>query len=392
MAGPLEGIKVVDLSRLLPGGYCSMMLADLGADVVKVEEPSGGEPLRHLEPLVKKESSYFLALHRNKRSLALDLKTAVGKQVIRRLAEWGDVLLEGFRPDVAAQFGAGYDELKLINPRLIYCSISGFGQDGPYRSRSGHDANYLAISGILGITGGRSGGPCIPGVQIADIGCGGLMAAAAIMAALYSREKTGRGQYIDISMLDGAISYLSIHASKFFADGLDPQPSKMLLSGRYPSYNLYETKDSRHISLGAFEGKFWSNFCHAVGRPDLLAAHLAEGEEGDKAIAEVEMIFRERSLDEWALILKEIDVPWGPVNSFSEAFADPQVIHRRMVVEIDHPTEGRIKQLGIPIKFASSPGEIKTPPPSLGQHTGEILIELGYSKSEIERFKKEGIV
>jgi len=291
----LSGIRVLDLTRLLPGPYCSMMLADLGAEVIKVEEVGRGDYIRQSPPIRKKESALFLSLNRNKKSMSLNLKMPRAREIFYDLVRTADVVLEGFRPGVMEKLKLGYTDLKSINPKIIYCSISGYGQNGPYAQRAGHDLNYLSIAGVMSITGTRDGRPIIPGVQIADIGGGGLLAAFCILAAVVSRAKTGRGQSIDVSMMDGAFSWLSMHAGKYFADAILPGPSSELLSGRYACYNIYRTKDGKYMSLGALEPQFWSAFCNAVNRPDLIAEQFVEGEKAEALIAEVTSIFLLRS-------------------------------------------------------------------------------------------------
>lgn len=267
--GPIKGLKMLDLSRLLPGPYCSLLLADLGMEVLKVEEPGQGDYIRKIGPIRRKESAYFLAVNRNKKSMTLDLKMEESKEIFYRLTQSYDIVLESFRPGVMDRLGIGYEELKKRNPHVILCSLSGYGQSGPYRERSGHDINYIGLGGILEITGQRNGPPIIPGVQIADIG-GGMMAAIAILAAVIHREKTGEGQFLDISMLDGIISWLSVLAGKYFVDENLPQRGNMRITGRYACYQVYQTKDGRYMSLGALEEKFWKNFCEALGREDLI--------------------------------------------------------------------------------------------------------------------------
>jgi crotonobetainyl-CoA:carnitine CoA-transferase CaiB-like acyl-CoA transferase len=388
----LEGIKILDLTRLLPGAFCSMILADLGADVLKIEEPGKGDYARWLPPFIKKESSNFLSINRNKKSMILNLKLEAGKKIFLRLVKEYDVVLESFRPGTLDGLGIGYEKAKKVNPMIIFCAISGYGQDGPYRDIVGHDINYLGIAGILGITGNPDGAPILPGVQIGDIGGGSLTAAIAILAAIIAREKIKKGQFIDISMTDGAISWLSIHAGKYFADKIVPTPGKMLLSREFPCYQIYPTKDKRYVTLGALEPKFWQNFCLAVNREDLIGSQFATGEEGEKVIKEIQNIFLARTQKEWLETFEGVEACFGPVNTLEEVFSDPHTLHREMLTEIEHPTEGKIKQIGIPMKFSETPGRIKTPPPGFGEHTEEVLKSLGFTKEEIEELKKEKVI
>lgn len=386
--GFLKELKMLDLSRLLPGPYCSLLLADLGMEVLKVEDPDQGDPTRTTGPIRKKDSAIFLALNRNKKSIKLDLKIKEGKEIFYKLIQSYDIILESFRPGVVDRLGIGYQELKKRNPRIILCSLSGYGQDGPYRERSGHDINYIGLGGVLEITGAKNGGPVLPGVQIADIGGGGMMAAIAILAAAIHREKTGQGQFLDISMMDSVVSWLSIHAAKYFMDGELLKRGEMPLTGRYACYQVYPTKDGRHMSLGALEPKFWKNFCEAIGRGDLLDKQFIEGEERVRIIAEIQNLFKTKTQAEWVGFFKAVDACCEPVLTFEEVFQHPQVLHRQMLMEIKHPVEGNIRLLGNPIKSSQFPFEIRTPSPGWGEHTTDVLKTIGFSEIEIDHFKK----
>jgi crotonobetainyl-CoA:carnitine CoA-transferase CaiB-like acyl-CoA transferase len=320
--------------------------------------------------------------------MKLNLKLKEGKEIFYKLVQSYDIVLEGFRPGVMDRLGIGYQELEKRNSRVILCSLSGYGQDGPYRERSGHDVNYIGLGGVLGITGQKSGDPTIPAVQIADIGGGGMMAAIAILAACVHREKTGKGQYLDISMMDGVVSWLSMHAGKYFIDGELPERGEMQLSGRYACYQVYPTKDGRHMSLGALEPKFWKNFCEAIGRRDLIHKQFIEGEERVRIIEEIRNLFRTKPQREWADFFKDVDACCEAVLTFEEVFQHPQVLHRQMVVEYKHPVEGKIRQVGNPIKSSQFPFEIRSPSPAWGEHTIEVLKEIGYSEEEIKHFKE----
>lgn len=391
-AGALAGVTVLDLSRLLPGPYCSMMLADLGASVIKIEEPGKGDYLREFPPRVNREGAMYLAVNRNKRSMTLNLKSTTGREILRKLVKSSDVLLEGFRPGVMDKLGLGYSDLEKENPGLVYCSISGYGQEGPMRQKAGHDINYLALAGILGFTGTRDGALAIPGVQIADIGGGAMLAAFSILAALWARQKTGVGQYIDVAMMDGVISWLSMFAGKYFVDGVNPGPGETMLNGGIPCYNLYGTKDGRYMALGALELRFWTTFCSALGREDFIPKQFATGDEGREVIKQLEVIFASKTKDEWVEFFKGVDCCCEPVNNFREVFEHPQVKQRNLVLEVEHPTEGKISQIGFPAKFSKTPAEIRLAPPSLGQHTSEILTQLGYSEQEISRLAEEKVI
>jgi crotonobetainyl-CoA:carnitine CoA-transferase CaiB-like acyl-CoA transferase len=385
--GSLKGLRMLDLSRLLPGPYCSLLLADLGMEVLKIEDPEEGDFSRKMGPVRKEDSAYFLALNRNKKSMTLNLKTKEGKDIFYKLIETYDIILEGFRPGVMDRLGIGYQELKKRNPRVILCSLSGYGQDGPYRDRAGHDINYIGLGGILELTGPRNGTPIVPAVQIADLS-GGMMAAIAILAAVVHRGKTGEGQFLDISMLDGVLSWLSMHAGKYFMDEELPKRGDILFTGRYACYQVYPTKDGRYMSLGALEGKFWKNFCEAIGRRDFIQKQFLEGEERLLIIKEIQNLFKSKTQKEWIDFFKNVDACCEPILTFEEVFIHPHVIHRQMVKEFEHPVEGKIKQIGSPIKSSQFSFEIRTPPPSWGENTVDILRGIGYSDKDIQHLRK----
>jgi crotonobetainyl-CoA:carnitine CoA-transferase CaiB-like acyl-CoA transferase len=386
--GLLKELKMLDLSRLLPGPYCSLLLADLGMEVLKVEDPDLGDYSRKMGLMGKRDSAFFLSLNRNKKSITLNLKKREGREIFYKLIETYDIVLEGFRPGVMDRLGIGYQELKKRNPRVIFCSLSGYGQDGPYRERSGHDANYIGLGGLLEITGEKNGDPVLPGVQIADIGGGGMMAAIAILAAAIHREKTEEGQFLDISMMDGVISWLSMHAGKYFFDKELPKRGEMQLSGRYACYQVYPTKDGRHMSLGALEPKFWMNFCETIGRRDLIYKQFIEGEERLRVIEEIQDLFKTKTQKEWVDFFKNVDACCEPILNFEEVFQHPQVLHRKMVMEYEHSVEGKVRQVGNPIKSSQFPFEIRLPSPAWGEHTMEVLKAIGYSEEEIKHFKE----
>jgi crotonobetainyl-CoA:carnitine CoA-transferase CaiB-like acyl-CoA transferase len=392
MPGPLAGMKVLDLSRLLPGPYCSMILGDLGAEVLKIEDPKRGDYMRSLGPLLHKQSALFVMLNRNKKSMKLNLKTGEGRAIFLALVRQFDVVLEGFRPGVLERLGVGYEVLRIENPGLIYCAITGYGYTGPYRDRAGHDLNYLGLAGVLGTIGKKDEPPVIPGVQIADIGGGALLSALAILSAYIARQRTGKGQFIDVSMLDGSFAWLPVSVGEFVAKGEDPEPGDTLLTGAYACYRVYETKDGRHMGLGALEEQFWEAFCKAVNREDLVPFQFSGGEKQVDVIAEVSRIFKEKTREEWIDFLQDTDFCCEPANSVSEAMSDPQLVAREMIVETDHPTEGRLEQIGIPIKFSDTPGSIRLNSPGHGEHTDEILLGLGYEEDDLKAFKEKGII
>lgn len=391
MEMPLSGITVLDLTRLLPGPFCSLLLADFGAEVIKVEQPGAGDYMRWYPPLVGDTGGMYLLLNRNKKSLTLDLSKPAGKEIFFRLARVADVVLEGFRPGVARKLGVDYEALAEANPRIVYCSISGYGQDGPYAGQPGHDINYLGYAGVLGMTGNAGGPPVVPGVQIADIGGGALAAAAGILLALLARERTGRGQFVDVAMLDGVISWLPTLAGGYFAGGEVPERGKTWLTGGYACYGVYRTKDGGYVSLGALETHFWERLCRYLGKEEFIRWQFAE-EKQEEMRSFLEGVFLSRSRDEWVKIFREIDTCGGPVYNLAEVFEDPQVCHREMVFSLEHPRLGRIKQLGFPVKLSATPARVRLAPPDLGEHTNEILKRLGYPEEQIENFRREGIV
>jgi alpha-methylacyl-CoA racemase len=395
MAAALEGLRVLDLSRLLPGGFCTLLLADLGAEVLKVEDTAGGDYIRWMPPYYGGEeqqregtaSAYFLALNRNKRSLRLNLKHERGREVLLRLVEDYDVLVESFRPGVMDRLGVGYDALRERNPRLIYCPISGYGQDGPLTARSGHDTNYLALNGLLGLTGRRGGPPIQSAGQIADLGGGGLMAAVGILAAVIECERSGEGQMVDVSMTDGSLSWLAMVAARYFAEQRVPQRGEPELTGGIACYVPYETKDGKWVSLGALEPKFWQNWCNGVGRADLVEKQFVHPDSGDGA--EIAAVFRERTRDEWAAFAGEHDCCLEPVLDLDEALGSELVRARGMVVELDQPGIGAVKQLGAPIKLSRTPADTGGAAPALGADTDAVLREIGIDPQPL---RDDGVV
>lgn len=391
MKQALEGIRVLDLSRMLPGPYCTMMLGDLGAEVIKIEEIKGGDPTRHSPPKVGTQSAAFRQVNRNKKSISIDLKSSEGRALFLKLAATADIVMEQFRPGVVDRLGIGYKEVSEINPRIIYCALTGFGQDGPHRDRSGHDLNYLALSGVLGLTTDEQGKPAMSGIQVADL-AGGMIAGFAMLAALLARERTGRGQYVDVSMFDVMLSMLPIAASHQFVGKRYEVGDKFVLSGSYPFYNVYETIDGNYMTLGALEPKFWTNFCKTVAREDLIAKQFSEGDDKAELFSEVKAIFKSRSRDEWIEVMRDADCCCEPVLSLGEAFEHEQTKARQMVQEITTATDGVLKQLGFAYKLSDTPPRINTMSPELGEHTEELLTVLGIAQDEQERMKGAGVV
>ncbi len=391
METALSGLKVLDLTRLLPGPFCSMLMADLGADVIKVEEPKIGDYIRAWPPKIGGNSGYHAVLNRNKRSLTLNLKDPEGKAIFEKLAAGADVVLEGFRPGVMGKLGLDFRSLERINPRLVYCSISGYGADGILANKAGHDINYLALSGVLSHSGKDR--PTVSGVQIADIGGGALMAAFSIMAALFARERLGRGQFIDISMTDGSLAWNCMRWGKFIAGGQVPTPGDDMLNHGVACYNIYRTADGRYMSLGALEPQFWKAFCRAAGRPEWdTPLYFEPGAHQKELIESVSEFFRQKTMAEWVEFLKDADCCCEPILNLDEVMESRLMKERAMVVDLVHASWGAYKQLGIAPKFSLTPGALKSHAPGLGEHTRPILEQLGYSPAGIEELKRAGTV
>jgi len=394
MTLPLEGVRVLDLSRLLPGGFCSLLLADFGAEVLKVEDTGMGDYLRWAEPYYEgahdsAKSALFLALNRNKRSIRINLKEARGREVLLALVREHDVLLESFRPGVLERLGVGYERLREENPGLVYCAITGYGQDGPYRDRPGHDVNFLGLIGVLGLTGEPEGPPVQSAGQIADVGGGALMAAFGILAALRERDRSGAGQLVDVSMTDGALSWLALVAARYFAEGAVPRRGELELAGSLICYRAYACRDG-WVTLGALEPKFWQAWCRGVGREDLIEQQFAPP--GSQTHEEVQSLFLQRTREEWQAFAAEHDCCLEPVLELDEALESDLVRAREMVVELEQPGAGPVRQLGIPVKLGRTPGRVRAPGPALGEHTDEVLRGIGYSEEDVAALKQAGAV
>ena len=384
--GALHGIRVIDLSRMPPGRFCSMLLGDLGADVIAIEEPAACRaPIDADAEQVRAHD----ALMRNKRSIGLDLKHEDGRRVLHRLVATADVFLEAFRPGVAARLGADYAALTAVNERLVYCSLSGYGQTGPYAQRAGHDLNYIAVAGALGMIGRPGTPPAIPMNLVADLGGGGVMAAFAIAAALVARGRTGRGQQIDLGMSDGALSLLTAAVGRYLGRGELPRPGENRINGGQPFYDVYATRDGGWLAVGPLEPKFFANLCRALDAPQLLELQ-------DRDHAEIRRVlgarFATRTRAEWVEQLAAAECCVTPVYALDEALADEHNRAREMVVEVPHPTLGRVRQIGIAPKLGATPGAIRSLAPRPGEHGAALLAELGLDRGELARLRASGAV
>ena len=386
---PLDGLRVLDLTRLMPGPLCTMILGDLGADIIKIEQPEVGDFTRVAPPFIADTGVTFLALNRNKRSITLNLKNHDSHEVVRKLVLSSDVFVESFQPGLAQSLGVGYETISGINKGTIYCSISGYGQTGPYRDLVGHDINYISYGGTLGATGQESGPPIIPATQVSDIQAA-LYAAMAIVAALYRREKTGKGEYIDISLMDAAVASMIIPLT-FHSAGAPVDRGTLFLSGGVPFYNVYETADHKFISIGAIEPKFWAELCRTLT--------LEKYEDQQFASAAFEQIrvdlaaaFRQKTRDEWVRLLNGREIPCAPVYDVDQVPGDPHVRSRGMIFRMETAAFGRLSQLATPIRMTKNPLSVRLPPPKLGEHTLQILHGLGYSEKDVQRFKTAGAI
>jgi len=380
----LEGIRVLDLTRLLPGAICTLLLADMGADVVKVEEPGSGDYMRWYPPLRDGQSVLFNALNRNKRSVTLNLKSEAGRELFLDMCRQADVVVEGNRPGVMARIGLAWPVLRECNPGLIMCAITGYGQNGPFSQRAGHDLNYMAIAGALSMNGRRGEAPHPLAVQVADIGGGGQAAATAILGALLSVARGGKGRYLDVSMTDGAFSWLAVPLAQVSTQGSIPRGMHRL-TGRYACYGVYECADGRFMSVGALEPKFWRTLCEALGRPDLIESQYAEGEAQERLRSEVASVFASRSRDEWSQALGGLDVCCEPVLELEEVAAHPQIRARGLLV--DQPT-------GLELAPAVRLSEAwrRKGPPRLGEDTAEVLAGVGVDEQRLEELRAAGDV
>ena len=393
----LGGLRVLDLTRALAGPYCTMMLGDYGADVIKIELPGTGDDTRGwAPPFIGDQSAYFLTINRNKRSMTLNLRHEEGKRIFMQIAKNADVVVENFTPGVVDRLGIPYEAVKQVNPGIVYCSVSGFGQTGPYQGKSAYDQVMQGMGGIMSLTGEPGGSPTKMGIALTDIGAG-MMAAYGIMAALLHREKSpsNEGQYIDVSMLDLQVAWLTYMGGYYFATGNNPNK----VGAAHPTlvpYQAFMCQDGKYINIAVGSERLWQRFCTAMDRED-LHQHPDYAQNGDRVrnrdvlVPLLQEALLKKPVAAWVKQLEGGGVPCGPINELSDVFADPQVLHRDMLQEVEHPTLGKLKQTGIPIKFSETKGSITRHPPLLGEHTGEILLELGYTAGDVDRLKTDEV-
>lgn len=393
MSKPLQGVRVLDFSQLLPGPLCTQHLADLGAEVLKIESPQGD--VARASPNGE-TSMLFLLANRNKRSLAVDLRQPAGQALVHQLVADVDIVVEGFRPGVMARLQMDYATLAAINPKIVYCSITGYGQQGPLSARAGHDLNYQSLSGILDQNGAATGGPVAGNFQVADLAGGVLSAAMGILAALFDAQRSGRGRHVDVAMTDCAMAHLimPLAAMESYGEGRPMARGDDYTSGRLPCYGVYETADGRHLALGAIEPQFWANFCMAAQCPELIPQGWAMGAEGLAAKAAIAELVRSRSLQEWTALLAEVDACATPVLRLDEVLAHPRTQARDMVVSLPHPEDPRrhYRQYAFPVKMTDYRFSVERQVPRLGEHTLEVLHELGCSAEEISALRAQGVV
>ena len=391
----LEGVRVLDLTQIMAGPYCTMMLADMGADVVKVEKPNGGDDTRRMgPPFIEGESAAFLGINRNKRSIVIDLRSDPGRELAQRMARESDVLVQNFRPGSLDRMGLGYEQVREINPAIVYCTISGFGATGPYAQRGGFDLVTQGMSGLMSVTGHAGSPPVKVGVPLCDLNAG-MFGAIGILTAYINRLRTGQGQHVDTSLLEGGIAYTFWESAMFFATGEVPEPKGSAHRLTAP-YQAFETSDG-YVNIGAANQANWERLCAAIGRDELVSdPRFVEPRDRmnniDALVSTLEQTFAQHSSDHWLETLEAAGVPAGPINDLAEVYADPQVQAREMMVETDHPVAGRVKNIGIPIKLSETPGRFQRPAPALGQHTDEVLTELGCSPNDIDKLRSEGVV
>ncbi|MFN8323764.1 MAG: CoA transferase [Chitinophagales bacterium] len=391
-SGPLSGVKIIDFTRLLPGPLATMFLADMGADVIKVEDPDNPDYVRDFEPRINGMSMFYLSLNRSKRSLAVNYLSDEGKQIIYDLVKTADVLIEQYRPGVMNELGFGYEQLSCMNPKLIYVSVTGYGQESSKAQDAGHDLNYIAIAGALGITGTPDGGVTIPGFQLADIAGGSYMAMNAVTAALYQREKTGKGDWVDVAMTDAAVPLTALQFAYYQGTRQNVGRAEFELSGGLANYNVYRCKDNKYVALGSLEPKFWNRFCSKVGRPDWSEQFLKQGDELAILKTETAQLFLSRTRDEWIKLLQDEDICFTAVNDLQDIETDPYLNERGMFIENEHSSVGKFKTINQPLKFKESNFVNQWSAPDLGDDSAGILRELNYNDDRISELRNKSVV
>ena len=401
MAGPLTGLKVLEFIRVPPGAFCTMMLADMGAEVLKIETPRPGAAATPQAQAAAERRTAFQFVNRGKRSIAIDLKQPAGQELLHRLAADADVLVEGFRPGVMKRLGGDYETLKTVNPRLIYCSLSGFGQDGPYRDTPAHDINFLSIAGVLNLIGEPDRPPAIPLNLIADYAGASMHGLVGILLAVLARQRTGRGQFVDVSYLDSTLALLAATPAlqAFLSAGVDSGRGDGLSGGSFPNYAIYETAGGGTLAVGCTEPEHWEAFCNRIGLPELSEAYGDPAQTGrlpedakPTAKATVQGVLRQKTRDEWLALFRDGQAGVAPLNTVDEAFDNPQVLARRMAVTVEHPVHGAVRQPGMAIKLSDTPGSIRGTAPLLGQHTDDVLRALGYDETRRLELRRAGTV
>ena len=377
---PLEGVRILDLSRLLPGPYCTRLLGDMGAEVIKVEEPGRGDYIRSLPPYVNGVSVVFETLNRGKKSITLNLEARQAKEILNRLVTRADVFLEGFRPGTTKKLGCDFLSLRKSNPRIVYCSLTGYGQTGPYKDLPGHDLNVAALSGFLSLNGSRQ-----PGVQVGDL-AGGMLAALTITTALFARQRTKRAQYIDASIIDALLSWLDVPLALRMGD------YPRMLAGDSPFYRLYRSRDAKLLALGAIETKFWEGVCRLLKRPDLIPDQYSPDPRRTEVIEAIQSAFDTKTADEWFRIMAEHDLPCTPILSLEEAIKGPQAKSRKMILKKNTRSSTKMRYVGNPSKISGRGRVNLSHSPRLGEHSVEILKEVGYSTATIQHFSEAGVI
>jgi crotonobetainyl-CoA:carnitine CoA-transferase CaiB-like acyl-CoA transferase len=388
--GPLNGIRVLDLTTLYPGPLATMILADLGAEVIRIEHPDHPDKVHLLPPFLGSESAAYLTLNRSKRSLALDIRKDEGRKVFYDLVRRADVVVEQFRPGVIDDIGIDYGKAVTFNPRIIYLSITGFGQDGPYRQTAAHDINYISLTGLLAQIK-KENQPVLPGFQMADVAGGAYMAVISCMVALWHREKTGKGQRVDVAIADAIMPLLTLQLSQYWGSEGGSQVTN-LFDGSFPFYGVYECADGKHVSLGALEQKFWVNFCQMVNKPEWLSSQFATGEEGVRVRGEIAALFKQKPRDEWLKLTEVHDICLSPIHELEDLEKHPQMRSRQMIIETEYGDGLKLKGIGVPIKFSDSQPDKPGPAPMVGQDSIEILKEMGYSHERVEELVRKRIV